>query len=83
MKSQTTYKSWYYQFVYYVPVTPEGGGDITWNKCSEYREIYLPSEVENPGRYLAELGADKDVDIPEYNCFVDLEEDEDEEVEVD
>jgi hypothetical protein len=48
MENQTAYKLWSYEFVHYAPSTPKGGGKIKWNKVSEYREIYLPSDVTDP-----------------------------------
>jgi hypothetical protein len=73
MQNPTTYKLWNYQFVHYVPSTPEGGGTIKWNKVSEYREIYLPSDVTDPEKYLQRCGSDSDADLLEYNWFSDEE----------
>lgn len=69
MENQSTYKLWSYEFIHYVPSTPEGGGDISWNKVSEYREIYLPSDVTNPTKYLQDSGMDNDADLLEYSYF--------------
>ena len=69
METQTTFKLWSYDFVHYVPVTPNGGGYIQWHKVSEYREIYLPSDVSNPEKYLQQCGEENDADLLEYSCF--------------
>ena len=69
METQTAYKLWSYDFVHYVPFTPKGGGDIQWNKVTEYREIHLPSDVTNPVEYLQQCGIDHDTDLLEYYYF--------------
>ena len=69
MKSETSYKLWNYEFVHYVPSTPEGGGDIKWTRVSECREIYLPSDVTKPEEYLQRSGSDNDADLLEYYWF--------------
>ena len=74
MKTQDSYKHWSYLFTHYLPVTPEGGGAVIWEKKTEYREIYLPADVEDPDRYLQQLGSDNYTDLLEYSCFSDLAE---------
>ncbi len=74
MKNLQAYKHWSYLFTHYVPVSPKGGGVVTWEKKTEYREIYLPSDVENPDRYLQQLGSDNYTDLLEYSYFSDLAE---------
>ena len=69
METQTTYKLWSYEFVHYVPFTPDGGGDIQWHKVSEDRTICLPSDVSNPVEYLQQCGEENDTDLLEYSCF--------------
>ena len=69
MENQITYKLWSYEFAHYVPSTPKGGGEIKWKKVTEYREIYLPSDVTNPEKYLQHCGSDNDADLLEYSFF--------------
>jgi hypothetical protein len=69
METQVTYKLWNYEFSHYVPVTPDGGGKIQWHKISDYREIYLPLDVEDPVRFLQQSGERNESDLLEYAYF--------------
>ncbi len=69
MTTQSTYKLWTYDLVYHVPVTPRGGGELTWQKRTELREIYLPSDVEDPVRHLSDSGSADCADILDYQFF--------------
>ena len=69
MKNPDLYKHWSYLYVHYVPVTPRGGGAITWEKKTEYREIYLPEGIDNPDQHLKRLSSENCLDLPEYESF--------------
>ena len=69
MTTKSTYKLWTYDLVHHVPVTPHGGGEITWEKRTELREIYLPVDVEDPIRYLSDSGMEHCADILDYQFF--------------
>ena len=74
MDKQKSYKHWSYLLTHYVPVTPKGGGTVVWDKHTEYREIVLPGDVDDPCYYLQRLGSDNCTDLLEYSFFSELTE---------
>ena len=69
MNQQNDYNHWEYQLIRYIPVTPKGGGEIEWKECHDYREIHLPSDVEDPAAYLEESARNEFREYMEYRNF--------------
>ena len=69
MKTTTDFKCWNYEVVYFVPTTPKGGGEITWEVRNEHCEIYLPADTMDPERYLQQSSEENSAGIVEYSFF--------------
>ena len=69
MTTKPAYKLWTFDLVHHVPVTPHGGGEITWVKRTEWCEIYLPADIEYPAQYLSDSGMENCADILDYQWF--------------
>jgi len=69
MSTQNDYKHWEYFMIRYVPTTPKGGGEIKWEERCDYRDIYLPSHIEDPAAYLEESSKNEFREYMEYRHF--------------
>jgi len=69
MTTNTDYKHWHYHLIRYVPVTPQGGGEIRWEERYDLRDIYLPADVEDPAAYLIESSGNEFRECIEYRHF--------------
>lgn len=69
MNTHKEYKHWEYYIIRYVPTTPKGGGEIEWQRRCDYRDIYLPSDIDDPATYLEEESRNEFCDCMEYCHF--------------
>ena len=69
MENKTKFKCWDFEVSYFVPTTPEGGGEITWEYRNEHCEINLPVDILDLESYLQQSSEENSAGIVEYSFF--------------